>query len=275
MKYFLVIVLYNCKLEDSKTFISIRNALLEKKDYADLLVYDNSKLSQKIAGKYPNLNIEYFHDSKNSGLGAAYNKGARIATEKNYKRITLLDQDTIFDQDFFIKLDKAIIDNPQLNIFAPILVLKVNAPFSPTRYKFKRGSSVFLKPGLKYSLFKYSPVNSGLTVNLDLFNLVGGYDESVFLDFADFQFIEKVRVFDKYFFLVDTLGIQEFSNDETDVGKLNERFIIYCQCAKNCKRRSWTDNVQYNYAVVRHCMGLTLRTKNFIFFKNYLKYFLR
>ena len=70
MKILCVIVLYKCKLEDSKSYQS----LLRDKDIT-IFAYDNSPTPQEVNVK----NVIYVHDSQNSGLGVAYNKAAQYA----------------------------------------------------------------------------------------------------------------------------------------------------------------------------------------------------
>ena len=85
MKILCVIVLYKCKLEDSKSYQS----LLRDKDIT-IFAYDNSPTPQEVNVK----NVIYVHDSQNSGLGVAYNKAAQYAKCEHFEWLLLLDQET-------------------------------------------------------------------------------------------------------------------------------------------------------------------------------------
>lgn len=270
---FFIIVLYNCTLKDSESFRTIEKSLELENEKGYLYVYDNSYLSQII--KNENMiwsNITYIHDPTNSGLGVAYNSGVKVATKLGFEWVILLDQDTNFAIDFIGKTNLVLSQSFPFKLLAPILKLKAGESFSPCRYKFKRGHSVNLVEGV-YSLKKYSPVNSGMIINIAAFNRVGGYDESVKLDFADFQFVERFRSLFDEFYLLNSVAIQDFSNVDSNLNKNIFRFSIYLECAKKCNRNSLIDDFLYFYVVARHLLALSFRFKSFVFVKLfYFKY---
>lgn len=270
-----IIVLYNCNILESKSFISISLSLGSAKEKAFLFIYDNSDRKQEISINDKCWDsVSYLHDCANSGISKAYNTGADYAKTLNVDWIVLLDQDTNFALDYVPQLNMASRKHDDIVLFAPILELESGDRFSPSRYKFKQSNLVKLDPGI-YSLRKYSPVNSGLAIDLAAFNHVGGYLEKVKLDFADFQFIERLRRKYTKFCLIDSTAIQDFSNDDLNVEKAIFRFKIYLHCAKYCYRRSLIDDFLYFYTTIRHTTGLMLKFKNFIFveifYLNYLK----
>lgn len=235
-----------------------------------LFVWDNSPSSQLISDNHKAwVNIVYHHCPENLGLSHAYNCAAKFAQEKGYEWIMLLDQDTTFSENVITKIYEAIKCNNNIFLFAPIIRLINGTSFSPTRYKHKRGYSIDLHKGI-YSLSKYSPVNSGMVINIKSFWESGGYNSKINLDFADFQFIERFRRIYKTFYLIDTVAIQDFSNDENNIEKLKTRFNIYCECAKKCEKTNLIDYLEYFYSVLRHTIGLIIKTHNFSFFKIFI-----
>lgn len=270
---FFIIVLYNCILKDSESFKTIEKSLELGNEKGYLYVYDNSPERQIVQNENEVWStINYIHDPMNSGLGVAYNSGVKVATEMGFNWIVLLDQDTDFAINFISSINLVLSQSNTFKLLAPILKLKTGESFSPCRYKFKRGHSVNLVEGV-YSLKKISPVNSGMVINIAAFNKVGGYDEKVKLDFADFQFIERFRSVYGEFYLLDSVGIQDFSNVDKDLNKNIFRFSIYLECAKKCNRNSLIDDFLYCYVVTRHLLALSFRFKSFVFVKLfYMKY---
>jgi len=262
-----ILVLYKCIIEYSVSYLTISKSLAYANKKGILFIFDNSPDFQSIK----NIDISiwekfiYIHCPENKGLGFAYNSGADYARENNIDWVVLLDQDTSFSEDYIYQLKKSIDLYPNIKLFAPIIKLKNNIPFSPTRYKHKRGYCVELNSGI-YSLLKYSPVNSGIVINTEYFWKVGGYNPLITLDFADYQFIERFRRTKKYFFVIDTIAIQNFSNDERNIKKLQTRFRIYCECAKKCNRNNIIESLEYFYSVFRHTLGLIIKTKKISFF---------
>lgn len=261
-----ILVLYKCVIEHSVSYLTISKSLVYANKKGILFIFDNSPDFQETK----NIDFsawekfKYIHCPENKGLGFAYNCGAEYARRQNIDWVVLLDQDTVFSEDYIFQLNKSIELYSNIKLFAPIIRLKNNVPFSPTRYKHKRGYNVELTSGI-YSLLKYSPVNSGMVINTNCFWKAGGYNPSIMLDFADFQFIERFRRIEKHFFVINTVAIQDFSNDEKDIKKLQARFKIYCECAKKCDRNNIMDSLGYFYSVFRHTLGLMMKTKKVSF----------
>lgn len=262
MKILCVIVLYKCKLEDSKSYLS----LLQNKNET-IFVYDNSPLSQKVHTD----NIVYIHDSQNRGLGKAYNMAAKYAKDNHFKWMLILDQDTSFTDDALPKYVKAIEENPSILLFVPKHKISNGKFLSPTPYHHKTSKLQDNVPTGIVKLLPYAPINSGMLINIDLFWKAGGYDEAVWLDFSDIRFIEKVRKLIDVFYVVDTVCIQDFSVDETDMARLKNRFRIFCQCAKACKRERFGDYVDYLYVTAKRCLSLVVKNKNLSFISIYFK----
>jgi rhamnosyltransferase len=271
-----IIVLYNCQLANSKSYISIINSLKLEDEKAGLFIYDNSPDAQIIADDPTNWSeIKYIHDKNNSGLGVAYNTGAEFGRRNGYQWIGLIDQDTEFASDYIRKINGAQKTYPTIKLFAPMLRLKNGEPFSPIKFRNRQWSTILLPAGI-YSLFKYCPVNSGIIIHIAAYSKVGGYVNEIRLDFADFQFIERYKIHFADFCLLDSIGIQDFSNNEPDVNKAVSRFKIYLDCAFRCTRKSIMDDMFYLYIVSRHALALTYRfkTKRFItlLYTDYLKH---
>ena len=272
-----VIVVFNLKLEESWTLITLNRSLEKISEYLDIVVYDNSLHSDLVNGSVFRkwcFNIHYFHDSSNPGLSKAYNFAAYYGEFLEKSWLLVLDQDTSFPVDTFSKYFKAIQDNPSIKLFAPVLKISDGRIFSPSRYWFKRGFGV-KKISFGVHGFKgISPVNSGIMIALDAYTAVGGYDEKVRLDFSDFMFIERFRKRFSEFYVVDVVGVQAFSDEEMNVGKLNDRFGWYCEGARNCEKGSVWDWWQYMVVVYVRASMLAWRTGSLRFYRTVVDRFL-
>jgi GT2 family glycosyltransferase len=273
-----VVVLYNCKIEDSETVLSLAKSLEDISDSMDLVVYDNSLVAAFESGsvfKYRAFIVHYFHDATNPGVSKAYNFAAQYALHLKKQWLLLLDQDTTFSIDAISNYVVVLKNYPQIKLFAPVLKLADNRIISPSRYCFKRGFALKeIAPGI-HRLKKISPLNSGMLINLEAFRSVGGYNEKVKLDFSDFQFIERFkRRFDQ-FCVINVIAKHSFSDIEINTSKLNERFMMYCYGAKNCDRNSFIDRVIYFMVVFFRATNLVYRTKNIVFYKTFIQSYLR
>ncbi len=274
---FAVLVLYETRLEDSSTLMSLNRSLEDAESELDMLVYNNSPRPQDYPNyfKYNRLNILYCHNPLNGGLGVAYNFGADLIKERSDKKwLLLLDQDTTFSTDFFHKTQIAVETYPCVTLFAPKLFDEIGI-FSPAKYKYKSGHRLSdVAPGI-YHLKKIVPVNSGLLISKTAFFEAGKYNEKVKLDFSDLQFIERLKKIHPSFCLTGAIGHQNFSNNETDVLKLNLRYSFFCQGARNIERNSPLDSLIYFLLAFKRGISLARRTKKTIFFKTFFIYYCR
>lgn len=237
----------------------------------ELFIWDNSPISHHVPEKNAIWEkINYYHSPENKGLSIAYNYAAKLAYKRKYKWICLLDQDTTFSPDLISTLNDAIKQNSDIQLFAPIIKLKNNSPFSPFIYKHKQGHPTEVTSG-RHSLFDLIPVNSGMVININSFLKSKGYNEQIKLDFSDIQFIENFRKLYPEFYVCDTIAYQNFSNEEKDVTKLKKRFEIYCECAKYCSKKNIFDRIEYFFIVIKHMIGLIIKTKEFSFISIFIR----
>jgi len=273
-----VVVLYNTLIEESITLKTLSKSLAANHLLLDLMVYDNSEYSQLQTGiffTFKQFNIHYYHDALNSGLGKAYNLAAKIALQKHKNWILLLDQDTNFPIESISKYLDALKESIQYRLFAPLLQLSNNSILSPCKYYFKRGFALKFIANGKNSFKNRTLINSGMLINLDSFALCGGYNEAIKLDFSDIDFIERFKKSHSEFYLINLTCLQDFSNNRTEIADLNKRFITFCSGAFQCPKRNLSDKFQYLIVVFLRAIILTLRTNNFIFFKTFIKNYLR
>lgn len=262
-KIYPIIVTYRSELKDCNTYISLSAKLADIR----FLVYDNSP--RQINRKYESYQVDYFGDGMNRGVSAAYNYGCQRAEDLGYEYVLLLDEDTHFDKDFIERLAMAIEKNGDIDIFAPSISYQGGLPFSPSRCSLFKTYGVSLPPCHRYSLKKYMPVNSGTCIRIGTFKKAGGYNEAIRLDFADFDFFQRTLPFASYFMLIDSIAHQDFSNEETDVCKLENRYKIYLEGAL-----ATSFSNRFVLQVIRHTLALTVRTRRMVFIKTFFKQYI-
>lgn len=268
----IIIVVYKTELDDSESFQSVRQMTVENGPLS-VFVYDNSPTAQQLK-EYPNLNLTYVHDPKNSGVSKAYNAGAENAKKTKKKWLLLLDQDTTLPANILSHYNEAVTNHPEIHLIVPILKLTDGKIFSPCSYKYKRGFYLNeIQPGIR-SLKSLAPVNSGICVRLDTFFVVGGYNENVKLDFSDFQFIERFRKKNSDFVVLNVSCQQDFSDDEVSFMGQATRFRFYCEGARYIEKEGLVDWLQYNMVVFVRALKLTVRYRRISFINTYFNTFL-
>lgn len=269
MKILCVIVLYKTSLFDSNSFVGCaRHAIRE--DHFKLFVYDNSPEALHSADELKRMDIEYVSDTSNPGVSKAYNTAARYASVNGYEWLLILDQDTAFQDDRYVKECKMMAENGRHALYVP-LVRKTNGnPLSPMWMKHHIPKSAISEANRAYPMRNVSVINSGMLINTDAFLQAGGYNEDVPLDLADYQFIERFGKKIDDFYLTDYVLFQPFSNDTCSIDSLKTRFKSYCLSALNYDAGT-VARYDILFTMVRRCVSLIRRTGKPVFFWIMLK----
>jgi GT2 family glycosyltransferase len=187
MKITMVVVLYKQKLEDSKTFQTLKQTLfLQKKHVKDieLILYDNSPVSQEYNPlEYEGITISYRHDPSNQGIVAAYNYAWTCAKKNESQYLLLLDHDTELTSDY---IDN-VLNLPMVAKDVVAIVPKVvseNTMISPV-YSTSLRPLQGEKPGDGIQEKPVMAINSGALIKVEFLNQIGGFNQNFPLDYLD------------------------------------------------------------------------------------------
>lgn len=252
----LVVVLYQEHLLNTCTY----KTLIALNDSYDVFVYDNSTENQSSIKDIPSV-VYYEHNPQNPGLSYAYNKAAEYADFKGYRMILLLDQDTTFREGAIESYKKAIQENADIKLFCPAMMVEGRKFISPVKIYHHSTRLSDTVPKGQASTSRYTAINSGLLIDVKAFLSIGGYNEKVRLDYSDFQFFERFSEKYKEFFVVDMICNQSFSAQVQNSSQKLRRFEIFCECLKNCEKKSLLDKIDYQYIVLKRAINLCLQTK--------------
>ena len=256
-----VVVLYEHNFYTSNIYNTFILPNIERIDY--ILIFDNSVESQFIS--LPNAKYKYIYNGENLGLSYCYNKSADFFQSIGIKWMILLDQDTSFPSNSMDVYEDALNDSKSY-IYAPFHFVKDNV-LSPQKKRtlFLRHKGLNAKDcvGREWLLKDYECINSGMMISLPFFEKVGGYNEKVYLDFSDIQFLEKAAKYTRYFTSVDIFCEQNFSGEEKNPDKLLKRLRIYCDCGANYVSYSFKSAVRIKYLILRHVFAVAVKTHRF------------
>ena len=125
----------------------------------------------------------------------------RLEEKEGKKYLLLLDQDTVISDSYcsdLLSLDETY------SLIVPKLVHN-DIIISPCKYMLGRASSLEQNEcsrGIK-SIKHRNFLNSGSLISIGLFDKVGGFDESLPLYFSDFNFFNRVRKYENYYYQLD------------------------------------------------------------------------
>lgn len=145
-----------------------------------VVVFDNnSKNFSVLKELLERYQIELIRSKTNIGLGAALNTIFKKAIKEGAVWVVTLDQDSICQRDYIHKASR-IMDDNRVGIVVPIIVdhnLKQTEVFESD----------------KTSILKKC-ITSASIVRASVYELVGGYDDYMFVDYVDFDFSIRVTL---------------------------------------------------------------------------------
>lgn len=261
-----VVVLYQQRLTDSKTFISLTQNAATISGKLTFLVFDNSKDADSIPNMR-NVEIIYQHHPANLGVSAAYNEGYRIALTRKKKWLLLTDQDTDFPKRIISEYQLAIQQHSHIHLFAPVMKDRygIISPFS-----LLGGKGVRIKKMDQeiYPLKRFKIINSGLLISLEAFERSGGYDERFPVDYSDISFIDRVVKNDREFCLVKTTCFHNFSdsNERSNLSDMLSRFELFCKAVRLYKTSS-DQSVLLAWIILPHALKLSIKMRRLLFLR--------
>ena len=215
-KLFAVVLLYNTRVEDSITCKSIENINCEN---LTVIIIDNSTIKLNNEEICKNKKYEYISMNGNKGLSIPYNraityiKNIKKADENDY--VIWLDDDTELTKEYFEILNKSIVNNPEVDVFAPIIYGQDGVIYSPNSSRYIKNKLIKNENEI-YRITKYNAINSCLCVKLSIYSKYK-YDERLFLDQIDQKFFDDMRKKNVKFYTLKTAINQNFSQREKKI----------------------------------------------------------
>lgn len=266
------VVVFNQHLEKTNSYKTLLNGS------KDVVVIDNStedisnnrELSQ-------NNKWEYIRYPNNPGLSFAYNTAAAYAKENGYDWMMLSDQDTYFKHEIIDNYKNLCNSIKDVYLFCPRVIVPNEGLLSPVKlnHYFPKISKTILRGNTIINPHNYAIINSGLLINIDAYYKVGGYNNKVFLDFSDFQFIEKFgKYYDKVYVSEDKC-LQSFSNQIENLDIKLKRFKLFCKSLKHFKCNHDINRILLHLVVIKRALALSLHYKTIIPFNILLKNYIQ
>jgi len=217
VKFLILVVNYKMRLTESTTINSLFKVSKHLKN-SNVLVWDNGpdKAGEtdlnELNDKLPV--VEYIYSEDNKGLSYIYNYVINNYLNQDgskYDYLILFDNDSTFEDEFFIKVTNSICNNSDINLFTPIFKHQdiIISPADLFFIRMKRWKSVSVG---KLKVKNKFAINSGMVINCKyLLNKFNGYDERVEYYGTDDDFISQYSKDNEYFFVVDYYFNHDFS----------------------------------------------------------------
>lgn len=256
-KLFGIIVVYNKHVDDSVTY-----QCLKKEKNLKVIVCDNSTKDYNNQATVESDGCIYIDMAGNAGLSKAYNRAidkifSVYPDSQGY--IMLYDDDTFIPEDYFIKMKKAL-SRKKADIYLPIVKDEIGI-LSPSMMK-----KYYCHRAVGGNVWKIKPseicgINSGMVISKDIFDNYR-YNEEIFLDYVDHNFIRDMRRYHKKIEIVKTYLQQSFSSNIYDLDKELVRLAIFEKDINVFYKKGLGNRLFFHYTMMRRRMKLALKYKN-------------
>lgn len=222
--------------------IVVYNALINQKNIDKCIkynvipfIFDNST-NEDIRSKNTlfcsNNNLNYLTLGKNVGLSIAYNTVIKKHLKTNDDWLLILDQDTEINDTFFERINSLVEEKKFLSYFS-VFKLRENK-YCPkiiyNPYKFKVSDALNEPKEVEGHLLG---INSCSLINKTIFDKVGLFNESLFLDYIDLDFCLRLATHDiKSKAINENLTQHFFNKEKTTLDKVKHRLSIQKKDAK-------------------------------------------
>ncbi len=187
MNVTMVVVLYKQKLEESKTFQTIKQTLFSKnQDLPDieLIFYDNSPEKQVFPLKESGgIHISYVHDARNLGIVAAYNYAFSRAKENGSQWLLLLDHDTELTDAYINEVFNLSDVQKEAAAIVPKIMCEQTMISPVYSHSLRPLMEERPKDGLQEK--PVMAINSGALISVQFIAELGGFNEDFPLDYLD------------------------------------------------------------------------------------------
>ncbi len=220
-----VVIFYNPD-DDTINRINTYRKLIKK-----LFIIDNSEKQNLVltTSLKEDDNISYYFDGQNKGVAKGLNIAAHKAIEENYDWLLTMDQDSFFNENVFKEYIDCFSGFEKKDIV--------------TQFGIDYNAKLIASDKCSYK-YVNNLITSGSILNLNIFKILGDFDENLFIDFVDIEYC--FRSIKNYFSLVKFTNIHMQHN----IGK-----VTYHRSLKNFKMtpRNLHSPVRIYY-MTRNCM---------------------
>ena len=271
MKILAILVLYNCKISESKTIASLLKGYSYNSqvfDFFKLIIYDNGLNDQKVSLTV-NFKNEYVHQPENAGVAVAYNFALKEAIAQQYDWILLLDQDSNLPENFITNLFTTCSDIKRNNKVVAIIpkIFYRGHFFSPSKVLYGGVHRPIDYNHRGICNFQVTTIASGVLLRTSFIQEIGGFNELYWLDWLDMWIFNSIHASGSKVYVTDSIIEHELSilNLDKFMNENRYRNILKYEAIFMRSHKSKYENYIYFLRLARRSLSLLFAATN----KNY------
>lgn len=239
MKIVALIITYNPNISH---FSRVIESLKEQVE--NIIIVDNGSQNIEELKLFESPKIYIYAFPENMGIAKATNKGFDIIKERKVDYVLLSDQDTIYEDDYVktFVLEKATIPENEVIAYAPAIYDKVT---NEKKHVYVINHGKIRKVFPEEKCYISHTIASGLLIDYSNYQLIGGMNEDLFIDYVDFEWCWKANFYNKKIMYIPNLLIYHTLGD--DIARIGNKIVS--------KRSS----IRYYY-IIRNTLFLSKKT---------------
>jgi GT2 family glycosyltransferase len=252
-----IVVAYNTKVSDSPTVQKIGG--IHDPD-VEVCIVDNSAYAADNRAYCQEKGLAYLSMDGNKGLSKAYNRALDHCKEADV--VVLFDDDTDVDTAYFAVLKQALRENPDADIFAPVVYGQNGVVYSPNEYHFFRNRLVLNEGKAEPAQDKFNAIASGLAIRNRVFADYR-FNELLFVDQIDQYFCLEQRKLGRKFVKLDLVVHQNFSQRDPALTPANGWRRLRTRLIDIMRQARLIGGVHYKLLAFVKCCGLGVQIGTF------------
>jgi len=250
-KIYVLIIIYNKSCNDSISYTCLKEI-----ENLNIIVCDNSTADFGNEALVNNDENIYINMNGNQGLSKAYNRVLEYLKACN-SVVCLFDDDTQIPKGYFDELD-LLLESQEWDICLPQVLCKngLMSPVQLKKYSVKKINNL-----ASFDKQYIAGINSGMAIKLSLLKNYN-YDENIFLDFVDYNFILEMRKKNAKIIVMNTQLHQSFSNENNSKESAKIRYKIKKKDLRYFYRGSFISRLFFVYLISKLKANLFLKFKD-------------
>lgn len=255
----IIIVLYQCTLDKSITYLSLQNQLKNINLDYDVVLFNNDKSQIIDDPKFIVVNSQ-----ENVKLTGAYNFALDRAIKNGKNWILLLDQDTIIPDNYFEELQKLLMSDYSTDLVAIMPILESDGRIMSPK---KISSNMRFESDLNatgYTRKRINAVNSMSLLSVSFIESINGFSKDYSFDLLDQWYYNQIYKHHKlvYILPVTTKHDSSFVNLEKNVSVTRYKEFLQVENRFICNELGWVKYIFYKIKLVFRSLKQFLKFKN-------------
>lgn len=102
-----------------------------------------------------------------------------------------------------------------------------------------------------------------------------GYNERVFLDYSDHEFLRRFKKYYNKVFVLSQTVYQDYSAKSDPIDVALKRLKLFCESIHGCEKNTLKEKIEFSIPILKRTLFLVLKNRSLLPFAIAYKYYFR